>query len=60
MLVFLFHYVVSIVKCPFPLSLFFVSSSQPLLLSFFIIIREGMSKEKVEKMLKGQSSKKVE
>jgi hypothetical protein len=44
----------------FPLSLFFVSDFQPLLLSFSIIMKGGMNKENAKKMLKGQSLKEVE
>ncbi len=63
--IFLSHYVVNIVKFSIPLLfssllhvLPFVSSS--LFLSFSIIMKRNVSKEKVEKMLKSQSLKEVE
>jgi hypothetical protein len=59
---FLSRYVASIIKCSFPSlfcplfrSLHFVSN--PLFMSFSIIMKRNVSKEKAEKMLKGQSSK---
>jgi len=62
---FLFHYVANIIRCSFPSlfyplfhSLQFVSS--PLFVSFLVIVRWSASKEKAEKMLRGQSLKEVE
>ncbi len=62
---FLARYVVNIVKCSipplfFPLLhvLFFVSG--PLFLSFLVIMKGNVSKEKAEKMLRNQSLKEAE
>jgi hypothetical protein len=57
---FLFHYVVGVVRCSFPLllcllSFFFPFVSNPLFLSFSVIMRGSVSKEKTEKMLRGQN-----
>ncbi len=57
---FLSHYVVNIIRCPFLFLIFFVSDFQPLFLSFLVIMKGGMSKEKPKKMLRDQSLTKVE
>jgi hypothetical protein len=49
---FVFRYVINIIRCAFLFSIFFVSNYQLLFLSFLIIMKGGVSKEKVEKMLR--------
>jgi hypothetical protein len=68
-ILFLSRYVVSIVKFSFPPLLIqfylflhllpFVSSFQWLYVSFSVIMKGSLNKEKVEKMLRGQSSRKA-
>ncbi len=57
---FLFHYVIGVVRCSFPpllcpLSYLLPFISNPLLLSFSIIMKGSVSKEKIKKMLRGQN-----